>query len=271
MKIPDGVREFIRSEGNADSVIPSALVTPVAFPMPGNAHSLLTWLSFSPHPALPLIDGRKMRRFLDVGGFGFGLDLLKHPQNEGYFAANYLKPGGVFLSELNVTNNGVNLEFGGSLTNEVKPFPSPFENGFLDFQFEVLATTNFNGIVFPIRTVLKHFYPNWWTYPAYDFFTASQSELVVKRISFSASDLANRPPSPPELAAFDHRPPGIPEGQNVYYTVTNDVWQSLSDTNNPDLARRFRWYAEQDDGTETVDNDLNSKANQKKQRKASPD
>lgn len=271
MKIPDGVREFHRWEVNTNSGRSLALATPLTFPLPGDSMSLLPWLSFSPHPALPLIDGKRMRRFLDVQSSGLGLDLLKDPQNEGCFTAIYLKPGAVFLSELNVTNNGVSLGLGSKLENEVKPFPAPFENGFLDFRFEVLATTNCNGIAFPIRTVLKRFYPNWHTQTADDLYMGEVSELVMKRISFAASDLTNRPPSPPELAAFDHRPPSLSVGENVYYTVINDVWQSLSDTNNPDLARTFRWYAERDDGIETVDNDLNSKANQKKRRKASPD
>ena len=167
MKIPDGVREFILSEPDRGTTV--ANVYPTAFPTPWDTKRLLAWLSFCPHPPLPVIDGKKMRRFLFVPSGGIAVDLLNHPQNVGDFSASYLQPGGIFLSELNVTNNGMDVDIdmtfakGDNLEVEVKPFPAPGEKGFLDFRFEVLVTTNCNGIAFPLRTVLKHFYPNWWT------------------------------------------------------------------------------------------------------------
>ncbi len=270
MKVPDGVREFILFEGTSDNVMTLANVYPIAFPIPGDAKGILAWLSFCPHPPLPVIDGKKMHRFPFVPSGGIAVDILKHPQNVGDFAASYLQPGGMFLSELNIANNGVIVDMtydkGGNPEVEVRSRSAPWDKGFLEFRFAVIETTNCNGIAFPLRTVLKHFYPKWWTKIADDLYMARVSELVVKRISFASSDQANRKPAPSVLYAQDHRPPNLPEHQSVSYLVTNDVWQSLSDTNiqalipNPDPH-----------GLETVDNDLNSKANQKKRRKASPD
>jgi hypothetical protein len=275
MKIPDGVREFILFE--PDSVTTEAKVYPTAFPTPWDTKRILAWLSFCPHPPLPVIDGKKMYRFLFVPSGGIAVDLLNHPQNVGDYSASYLQPGGIFLSELNVTNNGVDVDVdmtfakGDNLEVEVKPFPAPWEKGFLDFRFEVLETTNCNGIAFPLRTVLKHFGPNWWSKSADDLYLRGISELVVKRISFAASDLANRKPAPSVLDADDFRPPNLPKNRSVRYRVTDDVWQPVSDPQIQAVARRLRRNADRYSGTETVDNDLNSKAEQRPNRKSSPD
>ena len=73
-----------------------------------------------------------------------------------------------------------------------------------------------------------------------DLYLRGISELVVKRISFAANDLANRKPAPSVLVAYDYRPPNLPKDQSVYLHVTDDVWQSVSDTNNPIWRRRLR-------------------------------
>jgi hypothetical protein len=277
MKIPDGVREFFLPSETFDRGTTVAKVFPFAFPTPPGTKQILAWLSFCPRPPLPVIDGKKMHRFLFVPSDGIAVDLLNHPQNVGDYSASYLQPGGIFLSELNVTNNGVDVDIdmtfanGDNLEVEVKPFPAPGEKGFLDFRFEVLATTNCNGIAFPLRTVLKHFCPNWWAKSADDLYLRGTSELVVKRISFSASDLANRKPAPSVFVAYDFRPPDLPKNRSVTYHVTDDVWQPVSDPQIQAVARRLRRNADRYSSTETVDNDLNSKANQRPNQKSSPD
>ncbi len=272
MKIPDGVREFILFEGTPDSAMTVANVYPIAFPTPGDRKRILAWLSFCPHPPLPVIDGKKMHRFIFVPMGGIAVDLLNHPQNVGDYTASYLQPGGMFLSELNITNNGVSVDItfdkGGNPEVEVRPSAAPWDKGFLGFQFEVLETTNCNGIAFPIRTVLRHFYPTYNSKMPDELYMAGISELVVKRISFAASDLANRKPAPSILLADDFRPPNLPKNQSVRYDVTDDVWQPVSDPNIQAVARRLRLAADGDGGIETVDNDLNSKANQRPERKS---
>lgn len=273
MKIPDGVREFTLFAGDTNDGMTAAYVYPIAFPTTGDSKRLLAWLSFCPHPPLPLIDGKKMHRFLYLPTGGIGLEMLNHPQNEGYFSARYLQPGGMFLSELNVTNNGVSVDMtfdkDGNPELEVKKVSAPWDKGFPGFRFEVLETTNCNGIAFPIRTVIKHFYPTWNPKMPDDLYVAGELELIVKRISFAASDLANRKPAPSTLLALDYRPPNLPKNGSVTYEVINDVWQPVSDPNIQAKARRLRPNPDPD-GNETVDNDLNSKANQRRYRKASP-
>jgi len=274
MKVPDGVREFILFESTPDDVTTVANVYPIDFPTPGDVKRILAWLSFCPHPPLPVIDGKKMHRFPLVPGSSIAHEILNHPQNVGDYSASYLQPGGMFLSELNVTNNSVTVDMTfdkrGNPEVEVKPSSTAWEKGFPEFRFAVLETTNCNGIAFPLRTVLKHFYPNWWSKIAGDVYMAGISELVVRRISFAASDLANRKPAPSVVIADDYRPLNLPRNQSVSYFVTNDVWQPVSDPNIQARARRIRPNPDSD-GTETVDNDLNSKANQRPKRKSSPD
>lgn len=274
MRIPDGVREFTLFPGYTytNNVTFTASALPITFPTTGDSRRLLVWLSFCPHPQLPVIDGKKMHRFLYVPGGSIALEMLNHPQNEGYFTTRYLQPGAMFLSELIVTNNGVSVDMtmdkGGNWETEVRRYSAPLDKGFLCFRYEVRETTNCNGIAFPLRTMIQHFSPNWYTKMPDDLYVAGELVLLVKRISFAASDLANRKPAPSVLIADDYRPPKLPRNQSVSYFVTNDVWHSLSDTNNPDLVRRFRRYAERGDDTETVDNDLKSKANQRPKRES---
>ncbi len=244
MRIADGVREFIIFAGNTNGGTTAASVYPIAFPTTGDSRRLLAWLSFCPNPPLPVINSKKMHRFLYVPGGSIALEMLNHPQNEGDFSARYIQPGGLFLSELNVTNNGMSVDMtmdkGGDWKPEVKPYSAPWDRGFLCFRFEVLETTNFNGIAFPLRTVIKHTYPTWNPKMSDDLYVAGVLELVVKRISFAASDLANRKSAPSLLIAYDYRPPDLPKNQSVTYHVTDDVWQAVSDPNIQAVARRLR-------------------------------
>ncbi len=248
MKVPDGVREFFLFEGTPDGVTTVASVYPIAFPTSGDAKQILAWLSFCPHPPLPMIEGNKMHRFPLVPRSSIAHEILNHPQNVGDYSVNYLQPGGVFLSELNVTNNGVNVDmtFGkqGDLEVEVKPSHTLWADGYLEFRFAVLETTNCNRIAFPLRTVLERFNPNRRSKIAGDVHSTGISELVVKRVSFAASDLANRKPAPSVVIADDYRPPNLPRNRSVSYFVTNDVWQPVTDPKIQSSARRLRRNAD---------------------------
>lgn len=88
--------------------------------------------------------------------------------------------------------------------------------------------------------MIKHTYPTWNPKMSDDLYVAGVLELVVKRISFAASDLANRKSAPSLLIAYDYRPPDLPKNQSVTYHVTDDVWQAVSDPNIQAVARRLR-------------------------------
>jgi hypothetical protein len=273
MKIPDGVREFMLIVGSTNGGMTLAEAYPITFPTTGDSKRLLAWLSFCPHPQLPLIDGQKMHRFLYVPRGGIALEMLNHPQNEGYFNARYLQPGAIFLSELNVTNNGVSVDMtydkSGNPELEVKRLSAPWDKGFLGFRFAVLETTNVNGMAFPLRTMIKHLYPKWDMKNPADLYLAGQLELVVKRISFAETDLSNRKLSPSELLAYDYRPPNLPKETSVGYMVTNDLWPPLSDPSIQSSARRIRRNADPYRAPEKVDKDLNSDSNRWPDRNSS--
>ncbi|EEF60944.1 hypothetical protein [Pedosphaera parvula] len=218
MRIPDGVRSYILFAGNTNSkAMTGASACPMLFPAPGHWAELTAWLSFCPHPELPIIEGNRMRRFLNLPNCA--LDLFNDPRNEGTFAARYLEPEKAFLSELNITNNGYYIE----LMEDIRRYPPPYQNGFWEFRYEVLQTTNLNGHTFPTKAALKlgailaHAESSMHTV----------TEINVKRISFSASDLARKNTAPEELFAFDHRPPNLEKDESKEYIVKHDQWKPV--------------------------------------------
>ena len=243
MKIPDGTRTYTLFGGDTRTGMTTASACPTAFPPPGRPEMLVTWLSLCPHPQLPLIDGKRMLRFINLPICR--PDVFDQPQNEGYYDVKYLNPGNAFLSELEITNNGFGLELmvvqSGDVEGEITRFRAPFENGFTELQYSVLESTNLNGMAFPLRAVYKRFSPNWGGKDRDDLRVGLFSELIVKRISFSESDISKRRSLPPELMALDMRAPGLPKERTLNYTVTNDQWKALSD---PEIARGFRWVRE---------------------------
>jgi hypothetical protein len=217
MRIPDGVRSYILFAGNTNKAMTGATACPWPFPAPGHRAEFSAWLSFCPHSELPIIKGNRMRRFLNLPHCD--PELFDDPRNEGTFAARYLEPEKAFLSELNITNNGYYIE----LMEDIRRFPAPFESGFWELQHEVLQTTNLNGHTFPTKTVLKM--GSVLAHPRYSL--SPITEINVKRISFSASDLARKNTAPEELFAGDLRPPNLEKGESRTYIVKHDQWKPM--------------------------------------------
>lgn len=242
MKIPDGTRTYMLFEGDTRTGMTTAEACPNAFPPPGRPEMLVTWLSLCPHPELPLIDGKRMRRFINLPHYR--PDVFNHPQNEGYYDVKYLNRGNrgnAFISELDVTNNGFSIELNvvgsGDVEGEILRLPAPFKNGFTELQYKILESTNLNGMAFPLRAVYKRFSPNWGGKDRDDLRVGLLSELIVKRISFSEEDVARRRSAPATLIAYDARPPNLPKNITVSYRVHNDQWKPLSD---PEIALEIR-------------------------------
>ncbi len=235
MKIPDGTRSYTLFEGSRNKGITSAGAWPTAFPPPASIELLVSWLSLCPQPELPVIDGKRMRRFIDLPIWR--PDVFNQPQNEGYYHVKHLQPGDPFLSELDITNNGfsVTLEVGasGDVDGKVTRLSSPFEGGFTEVRFQIIETTNLNGMKFPMRTIYERFSPNWGGKDRNDLRLGLLSELVVNRISFAEKDVTRRGSVPSELIAFDARPPNLPKNITVDYLVKDDQWKPLSD---PEIA-----------------------------------
>lgn len=235
MKIPDGTRSYTVFEGSTNRGMTMAIACPTSFPLSGRTEMLASWLGLCPYPELPLIDGKRMRRFNNLPDYR--PKILNAPENEGFYAAKYLTPESTFLSELVVTNNGFSIDLNVLKSSaedegEIFRYAPPFENGFTELQYQVIETTNLHGITFPLRAICKRFHPNWGTKDPNDLRVALQSELTVTRISFSEKDVARRIAAPAEMYAMDARP-----GARSNYLVRDDQWKPVSD---PEIKRRTR-------------------------------
>ena len=234
MRIPDGTRTYTLFEGSTARGLVGVQACPTAFPPPGRPELLFPWLSLCPQPELPVTDGQRMRRFINLPHCY--PDIFNAPQNEGYYEAKPLAPGNIYLSELLVTNNGFSIELtvapDFAVGGEIHRVAAPFENGYLELHYQVIESTNINGVAFPLRTMSKRFSPNWGGNDRDDLRVGSQSELTVTRISFSEKDVANRITAPAEMFVMDARPGGR---SNII--VRDDQWKPVSD---PEIKRRTR-------------------------------
>ena len=191
MKIPDGTRSYTLFGTKTNAGKPIAVVCRTAFPSPGHPSIFVSWLGFCPKPDLPLIDAQRMRRFLSVPNCQS--ELLMDQRNEGGYSIKYLAPQQLFISELSISNNGISMEVNvsanGEIVNDIQRFPRPFENGFSEFDYRVVETTNVNGLVFPLRMNYRRFSPNFRTRAQGELGITLLSEVIVSQITFPAGRL----------------------------------------------------------------------------------
>jgi hypothetical protein len=207
--ISDGIRYVATSrKGAAMAAVTNvwriANLESTAFPPPEMTDLFISWLTLCPNPRLPIIEGNKMRRLISA-------EFLKDPKNPaGEYALKYAGPDNAFVSELRITNNGMVPMSDGTL---LKLSP-PFDKGHLEFEYKVLETTNWNGVVFPLRSVLyKHTaLPGGRTQK--DLFSS-----VVARLNVPEIDLRKA-----SFMVYDNRLPHLPGLPPIKYVTTNDLW-----------------------------------------------
>ena len=159
---------------------------------------------------------------------------LKDPKNQAEYALKYSGPGNVFLSELCITNDGVVPIHDGTL----RKMPPPFDKGYPEFEFKVLETTNWNGLVFPLRSMLHKYVPLPGATNRDDLFPSVTARLNLE--SFHAGferpevDLTRS-----KLIANDNRLPHLPQTASIRYIVMNDQWLPAT---NPALAQLAAAY-----------------------------
>lgn len=236
-RIPDGVRYLTVPAGwtNADSLLPAS-AKPMAFPPPEQIAHLICWLSLCPNPELPILDSRRMQMFTVS-------DIMPHPRNRCDYSASYFEPEGTFLSALYITNNGVLFQ----IQADPISYPPPFHNGFLQFSYEVLETTNSNGFRIPSRTILKTLGTRNNAKSRSDLYEASVQRFQLNRfIALSANDEVPRLGSIPRvLISLDRRPPALPRDATVDYLVTNDAWVAVTNPRIVALASMKRRLAKE--------------------------
>ena len=169
-RIPDGIREIITPPDNTNN--PSATTSSSSFPSMAQQELFLPWLSLCPNPELPMVSSNLIH-------FDFRREMLSNPKNEGRFSIGYIEPGKQFLSELTVTNNGAMIQYDGNVVE----LPAPYNNGYIQFSYRVLAVTNYNGVTFPLNVVLYQFAPSPTGNSSDDIYPAVVSTLNVSRIA----------------------------------------------------------------------------------------
>jgi hypothetical protein len=221
--ISGGVRYITTARSVQDIAVASniwrhAFVEPTPFPPPETVSMFVCWLALSPNPELPLIDGNKMRRLLSA-------DFIKNPKNQGEYTLQYISPDNIFISELSITNDGIGLLPDRTLMK----WSPPFDKGYLEFEYKVLETTNWNGVSFPSRAILHKYFPLPNGTNRNDLFATVVARLDMK--SFHAGiespyvDLSHS-----KLFAHDNRLPHLPELGPIRYVVTNDQWVAATNT-----------------------------------------
>jgi len=227
--IPGGMREIIsygtnlpRSNSKISTIHPWAEATTNTFPEWGRQELFLPWLSLCPSPRLPLVDSSRMR-------IDFNYNFLGSPQNAGKFEVNYLNPDDSFISDLVVTNYGVIFLSNGG----VFKLPAPFTDGFPQFSYRVIDTTNFGKMTFPFDAVLTQFVLKQNAKSASDTFALTVSHMHVDQIDLGEGSLIMEK-VPESLVALDRRPAGLGGLVTVNYEVTNDTWFPVE---NPKIAR----------------------------------
>jgi hypothetical protein len=153
----------------------------------------------------------------------FYRELINNPTNEGTYFAGYLEPNGVFLSELDITNNGYIFPAHGPPIH----LPEPFGHGFLQSVYRVLETTNQGGLIFPRRTQLISYFLSPHAKSPGDVFPVMVSTLSVDEIDLGEHS-AVLSPVPKILLAMDTRPVGLKEDMTVDYLVTNDYFTPVT-------------------------------------------
>ena len=128
-----------------------------------------------------------------------------------------------------ITSDGKNIEL-----------PEPYKNGYTQFSYKVLETTNCNGIEFPLNAVLYQFAPLPNGKSRDDLFTGGITKLSVQQIDVGGRSLALMP-VPKLVVALDERF-GLSNNLTINYFATNDQYYALNNTNLERLANYYRRY-----------------------------
>jgi hypothetical protein len=102
----------------------------------------------------------------------------------------------------------------------MRRYPAPFDNGFTEFEYRVLESTNLQGLAFPKKAVVKYFGINPEDRNRLTVMTTY--DINVARISFDETQLAKQV-RPKWLDGLYYRPGTRVRGEFIT-VITNDEW-----------------------------------------------
>ncbi len=237
-KVSDGVRSFpILAESKRilltnQAALSGAVALPTEIPT-ANEGVLACWLSLCPNPKLPIIDAKRMRRFLPFPEYA------THPKNEGTYSIKHLLPEAAFVQTLTITNNGFVFQPG----QDPVRFPAPLDKGFTELDYRLTEITNVAGHSFPLESVVQYFAP--LSTRLEDVKPMVIDRIRVQKIALGAGalEIAQTLRRPERLLASDRRPPGLREGVVVSHIVTNDQWVPTTNKALAELAAVYKQSA----------------------------
>lgn len=248
MTIPDGIRYIAYPPdalgSNGKKLTPAATACSMLFPAPGREALFVSWLTLCPRPKLPIIDSTHMHRLIYIPQCE--TSILHDARNLGTYSIGYADDANIFLSDLRIRNNGVDIELRPSESGFASVFhqlPPPFDKGFLEFEFTLLATTNYHGFAFPARSVVKRMYPAFDAKEPDRLFTRVLSEIQVLNLSGLKDGSITNEELPKQLLTYDLRPTNLPVNTAVNYLNSDDAWKPTSDPQIKHLAELQRQRA----------------------------
>jgi len=148
-------------------------------------------------------------------------DLGTNPQLRRDCEVKYLDKNRIWLSHIRFTNDGTMNTYSNG-TNTTKRYEPPYDEGFLEAQFETTSVTNWDGFDVPLQVIGRILAPN-----SDGFFrTNSTIEITVASIGVLAADVELPPPPAANTDIFDSRTPIAPN-QMVGFKVADRKWPSL--------------------------------------------
>lgn len=184
--VPGGVRHYVLYKGQTNSEsLNAASVCPQFFPSPTSYGLFLVWLSLCPSAQLPTLNETRIQCFLeDLPSCSDRLNFMKSPENIGKYTRSYLDGGSLFLESLRIWNMGAKIIMGNDSQPAVSRYSGHFVEGFMDSEFQVIDRKCYENLTFPVKTVYKHFAPNWSTEAPDDLYCSSRSDLRVDVLQF---------------------------------------------------------------------------------------
>jgi hypothetical protein len=233
MLIPDGTRSIaypmepsLTPEGKKPKA--QAIACSLLFPSPGGGGGLFdSWLMLCPDPKLPTINSNQIYRLLPIPECE--TDTLFHTNNIGEYTIEWSNS---FVSRLLVRNVGYEVEFLPSamgFQSKFRRLGSPWMQGYTEFEYALLSTTNYQGVKFPASAVIKRMMPTFNRQLPAEMFVRVLTEINVVSISGLKTVASNESIYPKEFVVADMRLPDGASGSLITYRASDSEWKSISD------------------------------------------